>query len=233
MYHRRANVQAFYELLSFALKKHGQDGAASSAFNEKQDRYDALNALASHSFQLWEVERQRVVEEEELAQSAATAEQHYADGMQMANEMSSLMIDFQGQITRCFIFLMKGELNQARRHVDGCFQSGEKGGSHPEMQEPLLLIAQAILCYNEGKVADALQALKKLVCLNPLVPADIWLAIGICYFKLNVLPKAKFAIEHVLDLDPQNSMALTSLGIIELQICCSDVKQREKAVVLF
>lgn len=33
------------------------------------------------------------------------------------------------------------------------------------------------------------------------MPIDIWLAIGICYFKLRNLPKAKFAMEHVLSVD--------------------------------
>ena len=194
--------------------------------------------MASHSFQLWEVERQRAVDESELKQSEATAEQHYAQGMQMANEMSGLQFDFQGQITRCFIFLMTGDLTQAKGQLateDAGVQalSQEKGGSQSESQEPLLYVARALLAYNEGKVADALMYLKKLVAVNPLVPADIWLAIGICYFKLNVLPKAKLAIEHVIEMDPNNATAITALGIIELQICCSDVKQREKAVVLF
>jgi RNA polymerase-associated protein CTR9 len=75
--------------------------------------------------------------------------------------------------------------------------------------------------------------LKKLVDINPLVPSDIWLAIGICYFKLNNLVKAKFSLEYVLEIDPENSMALTSLGITELYLNPSDPTQREKAVLLF
>ena len=42
------------------------------------------------------------------------------------------------------------------------------------------------------------------------------MAIGICYFKLNNLPKAKFALEYVIENDPVNSMALTALGVTEL-----------------
>jgi tetratricopeptide (TPR) repeat protein len=59
------------------------------------------------------------------------------------------------------------------------------------------------------------------------------LAIGICYFKLGNISKAKFALEHVVELDPNNAMALTSLGIVELQQSPSDPKQREKAILYF
>lgn len=65
------------------------------------------------------------------------------------------------------------------------------------------------------------------------MPAEIWVGIGICYFKLMNFIKAKFAFEHALEIDPQNPMALTSLGITEIAINSSDGKQREKAVFLF
>jgi tetratricopeptide (TPR) repeat protein len=99
--------------------------------------------------------------------------------------------------------------------------------------EPLFLLALAIIDYNENKIEDALGKLKKIIFLNPLSPADIWLAIGICYSKLNNLPKAKFALEHVLKLQPNNSMALTSLGIVELQINFYLPNHRIKAAKLF
>ena len=112
--------------------------------------------------------------------------------------------------------------------------------------EPLVLIANAIIEYNEAalhagddgrrfntKITNALNYLKKVVDYNPKCPADVWLGIGICYFKLNNYIKAKFALEHVLELDPENSMALTSLGITEIQLNPSDLNQRKKAVLRF
>lgn len=65
------------------------------------------------------------------------------------------------------------------------------------------------------------------------MPSEIWLGIGICYFKLLNFIKAKFAFEHALEIDSRNAMALTSLGITEIAINSSDGKQREKAVYLF
>jgi tetratricopeptide (TPR) repeat protein len=106
-------------------------------------------------------------------------------------------------------------------------------GASPEEQEPLIVIANAIVAYNEGNISEALKHLKTVVELNPNSPLEIWMAIGICYFHLNNLPKAKFALEHVIENDPENAMALTALGITELQLNCSSPQQREKAVLLF
>lgn len=96
-----------------------------------------------------------------------------------------------------------------------------------------MLLAWAIITYNEGNILAALQHLKKIVDLNPRSPPDVWLGIGICFFKLNNLAKAKFALEHVLQLDPKNAMAMTALGVTELQINFSDQVQRAKAIKLF
>ena len=83
-------------------------------------------------------------------------------------------------------------------------------------KEPLVLVAHAIIEYSSGRLPVALSCLKRVVELNPGCPVDIWLAIGVLSFKLNNLPKAKFAFEHVVACDPSNAMALTCLGITEL-----------------
>ena len=71
----------------------------------------------------------------------------------------------------------------------------------PEKTEPLVLLAMAIISYNEKGPKDALPFLKKMAELNPLgSPPEIWLAIGICYFKMRNLAKSKFALEHVLSI---------------------------------
>ena len=146
--------------------------------------------------------------------------------MQLFNEMSMSMFDIQGYITRCFAFLMSGQIKQASKTLVG--EATDSQGP-----EPLILLAQAIILYNEGKIQQALDCLKKVVLINPACPLDIWLAIGICHSKLNNFVKAKFSFEHVLEKDPLNSMALTSLGIVEIQINPQLLTQREKAAALF
>ena len=59
------------------------------------------------------------------------------------------------------------------------------------------------------------------------------MAIGICYFKTGNLVKAKLALEHVLEKDPLNAMAMTALGITEIRLNFSSQKHRMMAVKLF
>lgn len=140
------------------------------------------------------------------------------------------MFDIQGLITRCFVYLMDGQIDQAAVEINQASKiSVETNGG----VEPLVLIAQAIIDFNKGNVPSALSSLKKLIEINPLSPPDIWLALGVCYFKIGNYLKAKFAFEHTLEIDPENSMALTSLGITELLLNSSDPNQRKKAVILF
>jgi Tfp pilus assembly protein PilF len=37
---------------------------------------------------------------------------------------------------------------------------------------------------------------------NPRSPPDIWFAIGLCYFRMNNLVKAKLSFEKTIELDP-------------------------------
>lgn len=97
-----------------------------------------------------------------------------------------------------------------------------------------MLLAQAIIAFNERGPKEALILVKRIAELNGAnTPPEIWLAIGIMYFKLKNLAKARFALEHVLELQPDNPMAMTSLAIVELQINFGDTAQRMRAVELF
>ena len=53
---------------------------------------------------------------------------------------------------------------------------------------------------------------------NPRAPSDIWFGVGLCYFRLGNLPKAKLSMDKTISDDPANSMALTALGIIEIAV---------------
>jgi len=46
------------------------------------------------------------------------------------------------------------------------------------------------------------------------------------------LEKARFAFERVLELDPNNSMALVALSIVELSTNVNDFEMRSKAAKL-
>lgn len=68
---------------------------------------------------------------------------------------------------------------------------------------------------------------------NPRSPTDIWFAIGLCYFRLGNLPKAKLSMDKTIADDPENSMALTALGIIEIAANLTDFESRGKACEYF
>ena len=68
---------------------------------------------------------------------------------------------------------------------------------------------------------------------NPRFPSDIWVGIGLCYFRLGNLPKAKLSMDKTLELDPANSMALTAIGIIEIASNVNDFEVREEAMNYF
>jgi Flp pilus assembly protein TadD len=44
----------------------------------------------------------------------------------------------------------------------------------------------------------------------------MWFALGLCYYRIGNIPKAKLSFDKTLELDQNNSMALASLGIIEM-----------------
>ena len=68
---------------------------------------------------------------------------------------------------------------------------------------------------------------------NPRSPSDIWFGIGLCYYRLGNLTKAKLSMDKTLELDPDNSMALVSMGIIEIASNINDFEACEKAVQYF
>lgn len=68
---------------------------------------------------------------------------------------------------------------------------------------------------------------------NPKVPSDIWYALGLCYYRCGNLPKAKLSFEKTLELDSNNAMAWTSLGILEQALSPNDSSSRKRAVNYF
>jgi RNA polymerase-associated protein CTR9 len=92
---------------------------------------------------------------------------------------------------------------------------------------------RAIIDFNKGLVKESLKALKEMVNENPRSPPDIWFAIGLCYFRMNNLVKAKLSFDKTVELDPQNSMALVSLGVVQIKSNLNDVELRQKSAKLF
>ena len=97
----------------------------------------------------------------------------------------------------------------------------------------LCLLAKAIIEFNKGNLKESLGNLKTMVKDNPRSPSDIWFAIGLCYYRLGNLPKAKLSMDKTIADDPENSMALTAMGIIEMASNINDSELREKSCSYF
>lgn len=58
--------------------------------------------------------------------------------------------------------------------------------------------------------------LRNILRENPRSPPSIRYGIGLCYYRLGNVEKASLAFKRVLELEPDNVMALISLTIVEI-----------------
>lgn len=80
----------------------------------------------------------------------------------------------------------------------------------------LCSLAKAIIEFNKGNYKESLSLIRNIIKANPYAPSDMWFALGLCYYRTGNIPKAKLSFDKTLELDQNNSMALASLGIIEM-----------------
>jgi hypothetical protein len=57
------------------------------------------------------------IEQNKVNFNREVAQKHYQDGIAISDEISRNMLDMQGQITRCFIFLFQGSISKAKEIV--------------------------------------------------------------------------------------------------------------------
>lgn len=95
------------------------------------------------------------------------------------------------------------------------------------------MLAKAIIEFNKGNYKESLSLIRNIIIINPLAPSDMWFALGLCYYRTGNIPKAKLSFDKTLELDSQNSMALASLGIIEIVLGQDSFESRRKAIQFF
>ncbi|CEF62160.1 RNA polymerase-associated protein Ctr9 homolog [Strongyloides ratti] len=77
------------------------------------------------------------------------------------------------------------------------------------------LIGYACILYNKKEYFKSLKYFKKALKIYPKSPPYVRLGIGYCLLKLGYIEKAKVAFERVLELEKDNSYALTALAILD------------------
>jgi len=90
----------------------------------------------------------------------------------------------------------------------------------------LCLVAKAIIEFNKGHYKESLSHLKEIISKNPKSPSDIWYAMALCYHRLGNYPKAKIGFQKTLEIESAHSMALVSLGIVEITLNVNDLETR-------
>uniref|UniRef100_A0A0K0FP45 RNA polymerase-associated protein Ctr9 homolog (inferred by orthology to a zebrafish protein) n=1 Tax=Strongyloides venezuelensis TaxID=75913 RepID=A0A0K0FP45_STRVS len=79
----------------------------------------------------------------------------------------------------------------------------------------LALVGYACVFYNKKDYSKSLQLFKKVLKVRPKCPAYIRLGIGYCLLKLGYVKKARVAFERVLELEENNSYAMTALSVLD------------------
>nr|KAJ3106522.1 protein required for normal CLN1 and CLN2 G1 cyclin expression [Phlyctochytrium planicorne] len=105
------------------------------------------------------------------------------------------------------LFLLLNKVDDAARQfktaveLDACSIAAHMG------------LASASVMKGDYKVG--LECYQKVLCLGPDLKSDVRVSIGICYFKLHMLPEARKSFERALELDARNDLALLHLAVID------------------
>lgn len=97
---------------------------------------------------------------------------------------------------------------------------------------PLVSWLQALIEFGKGNYQEALKSLKQVIESHPKCPIAVRFGIGVCYYKLGNIKKARLAFLNVLKFDPQNSQASAGLAIVDMQLGkSSELTQEKKAAI--
>jgi tetratricopeptide (TPR) repeat protein len=142
-------------------------------------------------------------------------------GIKLIEDASTISQDAANNwISKAFYEIAKGQLNSALSNCKDFESQLISNSSDIEKQglKALCSLARTIIEFNKGNYKGSLTEIRNLIKANPYAPSDVWFALGLCYYRTGNIPKAKLSFDKTLELDQNNSMALASLGIIEMVI---------------
>ncbi|CDW71106.1 rna polymerase-associated protein ctr9 homolog [Stylonychia lemnae] len=198
MYHRLGKNQSFAYLLNEAVKDTDKK-TNPHLFDSIDDRLKAFNHLAI--FYL-------LASEYEVDQD--TVEKLFQKGMVNINNADQINLsEPETWLTKCIFQFSMGQMKNAKIQYLDHFD--EKKFSHP-----LVNVLKSIIEFNQGNYKESLKILKNILSNNPRSPNYIRYAIGLCYFRIGNIEKARFAFQRVIELEPDHEMAVISLAILEI-----------------
>lgn len=197
MYHQSGQVEAFASLIQQALADEDKR-TNPHLFSKDEDRIKCFNALSFYFHQLGSAETSGEAFQKWTEESIRNLNK--SDGIQL-NSMESCA-------TKTYYLISKGELMQAQNYLDSI--------KTVLPMHPLVNWLQALIEFGKGQYGECLKRLKMVIEYHPKCPHAVRFGIGVCYYKLGNIKKARFAFENVLKFDPTHSLANAALAILEL-----------------
>ncbi|XP_018496756.1 LOW QUALITY PROTEIN: RNA polymerase-associated protein CTR9 homolog [Galendromus occidentalis] len=110
---------------------------------------------------------------------------------------------------RAYFCLLEGDkMDQADAQFD--FVLNQSNNNIPS------LLGKACIAYNKKDYRGSLAFYQKALRTNPNCPADVRLGMGLCFFELGNLEKARLAFGRAIELNPKCVGAVVGLAILEL-----------------
>ncbi len=193
-YYRQGKINDFVHIL-----EQSRTSANTNYKGHEKDMLKALDTLAAHYVQQANKEKNKELKKEYC--SKATTLYTSADKISM--------YDSDHLLSRAYFCLLDTDkLDQADAQFNFVLTTNSNNVA--------ALVGKACTAFNKKDYKNALNYYKRALKANPNAPASVRLGMGMCFYKMTKVPKAKLAFERALELDSQCVGALIGLAIIEL-----------------
>ena len=193
-YYKQGKISDFVRIL-----EESKLSANAGYKGHEKDMLKALDTLAAHYVQQANKEKNKDLKKEYCAK--ATVLYTSADKISM--------YDSDHLLSRAFFCLLgTDKLDQADAQFNFVLSTNPLNVA--------ALVGKACISFNKKDYKGALNHYKKALKTNPNAPASVRLGLGLCFFKMSKIAKAKLAFERALELDHTCVGALVGLAIIEL-----------------
>ncbi|RMZ97826.1 RNA polymerase-associated CTR9 -like protein, partial [Brachionus plicatilis] len=165
----------------------------------EKDSLKALDTLAAHYVQMANKEKNKELKKDYC--SKATVLYTSADKISM--------YDSDHLLSRAYFCLLDSDkLDQADAQFNFVLSTNPYNVA--------ALVGKASIAFNKKDYKTSLNYYKKALKTNANAPAGVRLGMGLCFYKLAKVAKAKLAFERALQIDSECVAALIGLSIIEL-----------------
>ena len=194
-YYCKGNHDDFASILELARSE-----ASLMYANQEQDQMVCLDKLAAYYVEKAKTEKDAKIKDELRAQ--ATQLYTMADKINMYNPSHLL-----GRA--CFCFQDPNKIDQAEQQFAFVLEQ--------DKHNIQAMLGKAAIAYEKKDYKGSVKWYRQALRTDPSSKdPSVRLGLGICYYKLNKMDKARQAFNRALDFDPRCIGALTGLAVLEL-----------------